>query len=434
MSQISMGPAVILAGGRGTRIHRLAPHLPKPMLPILGKPVLQYQIECLRRSDVKDVLLVIGHLGERIREHFGDGSRFGVRMDYFVEDTPLGTGGCFGELAARLPETFFVLYGDVLLDMDFARMWQFHRSHVGCCTLFVHPNDHPADSNLVDVGRDGVVQGISRKGQPRSGWYRNCVNAGVFVFDQSLVRGLPGGMLDLERGVIAPKIQQRLVYGYRSTEYAKDMGTPHRYELVTRHVASGVVAARSLRNKQKAVFLDRDGTINHHVGLVSTPDQIQVQEEVFEALARLNGSEYLSILVTNQPVVARNLCSIDELEEIHRKLETVLGERNVYLDDLYYCPHHPDRGYPEENIAYKITCECRKPRIGLVEQAARQYNIDLSESYFVGDTTVDVQTGRNAGTRTILLSTGEGGRDAKYDVLPDFKAADLLDATEIVLS
>ncbi|BCB91938.1 D,D-heptose 1,7-bisphosphate phosphatase [Phytohabitans suffuscus] len=156
-------------------------------------------------------------------------------------------------------------------------------------------------------------------------------------------------------------------------------------------------------------------------------------EDAYAALAALNDSDRLTIVVTNQPVVARGLCSLAGLDEIHRKLETELGGRGVYLDDLFFCPHHPDAGFPGEDPLYKVPCACRKPGTALIEEAAGRYHIDLSASWFIGDTTVDVQTGRNAGTRTILLRTGEAGRDAKHAVAADHVVDDLKAAVKIVL-
>jgi histidinol-phosphate phosphatase family protein len=124
---------------------------------------------------------------------------------------------------------------------------------------------------------------------------------------------------------------------------------------------------------------------------------------------------------------------MDDLENIHRKLETLLGEQGVYVNDIFYCPHHPDRGYPEENEAYKIPCDCRKPKTGLIMEAASKYNIDLVHSFIIGDSTIDIQTGFNAGLKTILLSTGLGGNDRKYSVLPDYYAKNLLDALNFIL-
>lgn len=430
----ALDTAVILAGGKGTRLRDVAGEVPKPLVPVLGRPVLEHQVESLRRGGVRRVVLVVGHLGHRIREHFGDGARFGVRVEYLVETSPLGTAGGFGELRATLPEVFFALYGDVLLDVDFPRFAAFHAGHDGVASLLVHPNDHPADSDVVEVDEHGVVRGVLPKNQPRRTWYRNLVNAGVFVLDRAAVAHLPpGAPADLEHDVLRPAIAAGRARGYRSTEYVKDMGTPDRYRRVVEHAASGVVARRCLRTPQRAVFLDRDGTLTRETALVSRPEQLAVLPAAFPALAALNDSDFLTVVITNQPVVARNLCDLAGLDLIHRKLETELGERHVYLEDLFFCPHHPDRGYPEENPDFKIACDCRKPATGLVQLAARRHNIDLSRSYFVGDTTVDVLTGQRAGTRTILVGTGEGGRDGRHEVTPDFHAEDLLAATKIVL-
>lgn len=434
MRSAPINTAVILAGGLGTRLRELGLGVPKSLVPIGGKPLLWHQITCLRRDGIEHIVLVTGHRGDLVRDAVGDGRRFGVSVEYVQETVPLGTAGCFGELRDRLPGTFVVLYGDVLFDIDFHRFTRFHRAHTGRATLLVHPNDHPGDSDLIVVDDDGVVTTIVPKGSGRIGWHHNLVNAGVFVVDRELFADLPRGrFLDLERDVLAPQVARRQIRGYRSSEYAKDVGTARRYEAARRHEATGLVAARSLRHRQRAVFLDRDGTLNRHVGLVSEPDQLEVTEQAFSALAALNESPYLAIVITNQPVVARNLCSVDGLDEIHRKLDTVLGAHGVFVDDLYYCPHHPDRGYLGENPEYKVACGCRKPATALIERAARQYRINVSESWFVGDTTSDVQTGHNAGTRTILLRTGEGGRDARYQVLADLVANDLTTAVSSLL-
>jgi histidinol-phosphate phosphatase family protein len=148
----------------------------------------------------------------------------------------------------------------------------------------------------------------------------------------------------------------------------------------------------------------------------------------------INASGYLAIVVTNQPVVARGLCQMEDVERIHKKLETLLGQEGVYLDEIRFCPHHPDKGYPEENPAYKIPCHCRKPDIGMLEDCAQKYNVDLTASWVVGDTTVDIQTGKNAGTKTALVLTGDAGKDGKYDVEPDITCQNLKEAVIQILN
>ena len=150
-------------------------------------------------------------------------------------------------------------------------------------------------------------------------------------------------------------------------------------------------------------------------------------------ISKINASSYLTIVATNQPVIARGEVTYAQLEEIHMKMETELGKEEAYLDDIFLCPHHPDKGYEGEIVTLKIDCDCRKPKIGMLRQAAEKYNIDLENSWYIGDTTMDIQTGKNAGMKTVLVQTGEAGMDGKYDVQPDFEAEDLMAAIDIIL-
>ena len=224
------------------------------------------------------------------------------------------------------------------------------------------------------------------------------------------------------------------VYGYRSPEYVKDVGTVDRIDQTLSDIERGFISKKCLREKQKCIFLDRDGTLNKYKGLIYKEEDFELEDDAVEAVGRINRSGYLGIVVTNQPVVARGLCSIEEVENIHRKMATLLGQKGVFLDDVFFCPHHPDKGYPEENPAYKIPCECRKPKIGMIEKAAQKYNIDLSASWMIGDTTIDIQTGLNAGMHTALVMTGEAGKDGKYDVKPELVCESLSEAVNKILS
>lgn len=427
-------PAAILAGGLGTRLGRLVRDVPKPLLPVHGKSVLQRQIESLRGNMVSDVLLLTGHGSRAIRDHLADGSSLGVRIRYFEEPEPMGTAGALVRLRHRLPPEFLLVYGDVVFDVALDRLRRFHEAHGGACSMVVHPNDHPHDSDLVVLDSEHRVVRMLPKRAERRAPYDNCVNAGLLLMRRSILDGVrPADVLDLERDVLAPAIDRGQVYGYRTTEYIHDMGTPERYALVQEHVRTGLVAKRNRSRPQKAIFLDRDGTLNEHVGHVATSAQLRVLDQAYEALGLINESEYLAIVVTNQPVVARGLCSVDDLALIHRSFETSLGRRGVYVDAIYACPHHPDGGYPGEDASYKVACACRKPGTALIDQATAAFNIDRSASYFVGDSTVDIQTGINAGLRTVLVETGEAGADGKYAAAPDVRTRDVLTAARYVL-
>ena len=404
--------AVIMAGGKGTRIASVARDIPKPMIPIEGKPVLEHELECLREQGFTDIILTVSHLGHVIMDYFGDGSGispatgkpFGVKIEYFVEAEPLGNAGALFRLKDKLTEDFLLLNADAIFDIDFGRFVTWHREKGGLATLFTHPNSHPYDSGLILADEDGAVRQWLTKEDARPQWYRNRVNAGLHVLSPALLEKQPDTpKIDLDRQLLKPLAGTGKMYCYDSPEYVKDMGTPERYEGVCRDYAAGLVRARNLRNKQRAIFLDRDGTINRYVGFLRDIEQFELLPGAAEAIRRINASGYLAIVVTNQPVIARGEVTREQLREIHDKMETLLGREGAYVDAIYYCPHHPHRGYPGEVAELKINCDCRKPKPGLLLQAAEDYNIDLTKSWMIGDSQSDMQAGEAAGCKTALV-------------------------------
>lgn len=432
-----MNQAVIMAGGKGTRLRSVTGNdIPKPMALVAGKPILQRQIENLKENGIRRITLVIGYLGNVIRDYFGDGSRFGVEIRYFEEKTPLGTAGALPLLVECLEETFLLIFGDVIFDVDLDRMERFHYAHNAEATLFVHPNTHPFDSDLVIVGENNQVRDFDSKHNVRTDWYDNCVNAGFYILTRGFCQRIPGGVkTDLEKDVLFPLARSGgAVYAYSSPEYIKDVGTPERIAKAEQEIGSGFVSARCLKHPQKCIFLDRDGTINQHRGLVSKAEDLELEACAVEAIQRINESGYLAVVITNQPVVARGMCDIQDVIYINNKMKTLLGQKGAYLDDVQFCPHHPDKGYPEENPVYKIPCECRKPKTGMIDACVKKFNIDLSRSWMIGDTTMDIQTGINAGLHTALVMTGEAGNDRKYPVTAELTCENLLEAVNFIFN
>lgn len=413
---------IIMAGGRGTRISELFPDIPKPLIPIDGIPVLEREICSLRDQGFTDLILTVSYLHEKIQAHFGDGSRLGVHISYFVEETPLGNAGALFKLRTELTEPFLLLNADAVFDVDFNRMAAFHKSHGGLVTLFTHPNSHPYDSGLIIAGDDGKVASWLTKEDARPAYYKNRVNAGLHIIDPAVLDRIAidpdrvgevdpstGKVIkvDLDRQLLKPLCGTGTMFCYDSPEYVKDMGTPERYAAVCRDYQNGVVAAKNLSHKQKAVFLDRDGTINIYKGFLRNISDFELMPGVAGAIRRINESGYLCIVVTNQPVIARGEVTYAQLAEIHQKLETELGYQGAYIDGLYYCPHHPHKGYEGEIPELKIVCDCRKPKPGMLLKAAADFNIDLAQSFMVGDGENDVKAGLAAGCRSILIN-GEG--------------------------
>lgn len=393
---------VIMAGGRGTRIASVKADVPKPMIPICGRPILEHQLICLKAQGYTSVTLCVGYLGHVIQEYFGDGKRLGMEISYIEEKEPLGTAGALYFLKDKVQEDILLLNGDIIFDVDFHRFAQFHKAHGQWATLFTHPNSHPYDSGVLETNEQHLVTRWMTKEDERT-WYSNRVNAGLHMLAPQVLDMIPElKKTDLDRDLLRPLVEQRRVIAYDSPEYVKDMGTPDRYYAVEEDVRSGRVHARNLLNKQRAVFFDRDGTINRYVGFLRSLDEFELIPETVEKIRWANSNGYLAIVVTNQPVIARGEVTWDELSLIHKKMETLLGEKGVYVDDIFICPHHPDKGFEGEIAEYKVECDCRKPKPGLLLQAAAKYNIDLAESYMVGDSDNDRKAAQSAGCKAYV--------------------------------
>lgn len=423
---------VIMAGGKGTRISSVASDIPKPMIKIEGKSVLEHEIECLRDQGFTDLIITVSHLGSIIMDYFGDGSRLGVSIQYFNEETPLGNAGALLKLRHQLMDDFLLLNADAIFDVDFNRFVDYHKEKDGLVTLFTHPNSHPYDSGVLIADENGAVETWLTKEDVRPQWYRNRVNAGLHVINPSVLdmtgidpdtigTEVDGKIIkvDLDRQILKPLCGTGKMFCYDSPEYVKDMGTPDRYEAVCRDFAAGRVKAKNLKQKQKAVFLDRDGTINKYVGFLRDIEQFELLPGVAEAIKKINESGYLAIVVTNQPVIARGEVAVSELQLIHNKMETLLGAEGAYLDAIYYCPHHPHKGYEGEVPELKIDCSCRKPKPGMLLKAAADFNIGLNNSWMIGDGENDIKAGKAAGCNTALIGTEDFGQNLSAFTLMD---------------
>lgn len=419
--------AIIMAGGKGTRIASIRSDVPKPMIELCGKPILQYQIENLCSYGLTDITLVIGYLGDVIKNYFGDGSQFGVNISYFTEIEPLGTAGALFKMSG-LTEDFLLLCGDIIFDIDFSRFIAFHQKHRAWASLMAHPNSHPYDSSLLVTKTllPNKLGGLPSDSHQVSDWlnkedersyYKNRVNAGIQIISPKLLEAAKAALIsknnvlpnkiDLDRDVLKPNITNGRIFAYDTPEYIKDMGTPDRYYQTELDIKSGLLQSRNLINKQKAIFLDRDGTINKENGFISHPDDFILLSDTAEAIKMINQSGYLAIVITNQPVIARGDCSFEDLQLIHNKMETELGKSGAFIDGLYFCPHHPDKGFEGEVLEYKCICDCRKPKPGLLFQAAEDFNIDISQSIMIGDTESDIVAGTAAGCKECCLITSQ---------------------------
>jgi histidinol-phosphate phosphatase family protein len=429
---------VILAGGLGTRLRAITGDTPKSLVEINGRALLDYQLEQVALAGLRNVLLLTGQGGNQIAEFCGDGTKWGLFICRVQEALPCGTAGAVLQAIDHLESRFLLLYGDVIFDIDIPRMEAFHRAHSADATLLVHPNDHPHDSDLIEMDHEHRVRKLYVSPHPPCVSLPNLVNAGAYIIERVALAGLKSTLPprpDFCRHIF-PLLLARgtRVMGYRSPEYIRDAGTPARLEKVGSDLFSGCVSSRSLRNITPAIFLDRDGTLIEGRGHIGRPEDVYLLPGTADAIARLNTSHYRTAVITNQPVIARGECDEAMLHRIHNRLESLLGAQGAYLDAIYACPHHPDAGYPGERIELKIACECRKPGIALIEQAQRELHLDLARSWFIGDSSADIMAAQRVGVRSILVQTGEAGRDGKWQCQPDIICRSIVEAVDHILN
>lgn len=410
---------VIVAGGRGKRISEIFPGVPKPLIPIDGIPILERQLTNFKEQGFKEFIFTVSYLSEQIIRYFGDGRRFGVNIEYYIENEPLGNAGALFHIKEKLSKTFILVNADSLFNFDFSKMLLFHFDKKSLITIAVHPNSHPFDSAIIEIDNDHRVVNWFSKEDKKPEYYSNLVNAGIHVVEKSILEEMNfPDKVDLDRDILKKFVNAGL-YAYKTSEYIKDMGTPERYKSVSEDVKNGLYKQNSGFNYRPAIFLDRDGTVNVYKGFINKLSQIELIDGVCEAIKKINNSQFLAIVITNQPVIARGEATFDDVNLMHKKIETLLGNNGAYLDGIYFCPHHPDSGFEGEVKELKINCNCRKPKPGLIFKAAEDFKIDLSSSWMIGDSDIDILTGINAGCHTKLVDTNYTLLDAVNDILGD---------------
>lgn len=424
----------IIAGGKGIRL--ALKNIPKPMVQIGKNPLLAHQINLAKQYGIQEIYILSGYLSDVIKDYFGDGSAFGIKITHVIEKYPLGTAGAVRQLEGIINERFMVFYGDIFFDMDLKGFMEFDSIVNSIATITVHPNEHPYDSDLLEVNDDNIVTAFHAKPHIKNTHYRNLVNAAIYILSPEIFRYIPQDKpSDFGKDIFPFLIKSgETIRVYKTPEYIKDIGDINRLQNVTSDFLANRVERFSKRNRRPGIFLDRDGTLAKKIDLLHREGELELYPFVASAIKEINNSDYLCFLITNQPVVARNLCDISTVKKIHNKLETLLGKEGAYLNDIYFCPHHMEKGYPEENPFFKVNCECRKPKTSMIDKAVEEYNIDKQSSWIIGDTTTDIQTGINAGMRTILVYSGDGGKDEKFKISPDFIFDNVKDAVNFILN
>ncbi len=407
--------AIILAGGFGTRLKPCVDNLPKPLAPIGGKPFLHYLLDYLYVNGIHRAIISTGFMADKIEEFTGNTYR-GMVIDYCREDTPLGTGGAIKKALGMCRGDFAVaVNGDSFFDVDLFQMKKFHEASGYSISLASKEVPCAEHSGFIKA-ENGRLCGFREKGVKESG----PINGGVYLIEKKALDNIADERFSFEKQVLESGLCDIGVF--ESDGYFIDIGIPENYRKA--EAEKHKLISKSVR---RAVFLDRDGTINRDTGHLYRTEDFEFLPEAAEAIAEIKKKGYLAIVVTNQAGIAKGLYSPEDVRLLHKHIDSSLSvSSHIIADSYYYCPHHPQAVLDE----YRCECGCRKPQPGLILKAVSDFaeigiEIDLENSFMVGNKRSDILAGINAGVGTnILIGSDEpesaGIASAHYESLYGF--------------
>jgi len=425
--------AYILCGGLGSRLGNMVNDTPKPMLPVGGKPILQHTIELLKKHGITKAIFVAGYKADVVKEFF-EGKDWGIETEVFIEPELVGTAGAMPLLNDKLDDNFLMVYGDVFIDFDVTTMIADHEHHQALATFLTGPSTHPWDSDLIQTNKEGTItEFVGKKEHDPEKNYLNIGNRACYVINKNILAYIPEGKADFMKHVFPAALaagETLRVHTLSPGDFVRDMGKPERFPIVEKYLRDRAARENAIRHPKQitCVLLDRDGVINKEVNLLRRVEDIEILPGVREAFELFKEHKITTVIITNQPVIARGLATVETVEQIHATISDAVGG----WDALYLCPHHPETQYGDGILELRRGCDCRKPGIGMIMQAREDLGLDLAECAMIGDSFRDVEAGKNAGVRTIFINTGKGA--VKDDMRPDYIYDSLIEAAKAIVA
>lgn len=389
--------AVILTGGKGSRVAEISPGKPKCLIEVDGTTVLEHQLRCLEKCDFDEVVIISGYGHDQIinfLDTFNSSLKISVRRDQSLN----GTLPALRLILDLKIEFFILVYGDIVFDLNLADFVNYHISKKADITALIHNSSHISDSDSLEIDKSNKITKVKLKGRNDNlnstlslgGIY--CINLKVLTSNNLNQNG------DIVSNLLEPLVRfnQISIYGYKNYSFCKDIGTPERLKWTEKMKLHEMVGG--WHRSRPYIFLDRDGTINEDFEKKIDYKLFKLKPLVLEAIKFISDLGYGIFIVTNQPGIAKGYISEDQVELIHEKLLKQIMTAGGKVDDIFYCPHHPDSGFEGEVTKLKVECACRKPNSGLVDSITHKVNIDFNGSWVVGDTWRDQYLAKNLKT------------------------------------
>ncbi len=394
--------AIVLAGGKGTRLRSVLNDLPKPMAPVQGRPFLAYVLDYLEAQDIRHAILSVGYKADAIRNHFGDQYKR-IKLSYAYEEEPLGTGGGILHAAESLPPEmpFYVLNGDSLFLAELVKLKQYYETQSADLVMALKRMQHFDRYGLVEVDEQHRIQAFREKQFCTDG----LINAGTYLLNKAVLDAhCPAKGFSFEQEFLEKELHSLRFFGLPAEGYFIDIGIPQDYAKAQRELREKIGkyvkgSFSSTYDKSWTLFLDRDGVINRRIpgNYVRLWSEFEWLPGSCAAIARLSRLFGTTVVVTNQQGVGKNLLKRQALESIHQRMQLAVAEQGGAIHQVYYCPE-----LAIENPA------CRKPNTGMALQAQTEFpHINFSRSVMVGDSVSDIEFGQTLGMHTVWIKGKE---------------------------
>jgi len=380
--------AAILIGGKGTRLGDAVRATPKPLLEVCGRPFVEHIMLNLRRFGFQEFILLAGYQAQVVREKYGPGSSFAdelqAKITVVVEPSALGTGGALKYARQHLHSEFLLLNGDSIFDFNYLDLTNCEypdEPEHWLCRVALLPVEHATRYGFVELQGARITAFREKPSTPESG----LVNSGVYWVRGALLDYIDDGYCSLEQQVFPQLATEGRLTGRSYQGFFIDIGIPEDLQRARQHLTEEL--------RKPAAFLDRDGTLNHDAGYTHKIEQFRWMDNAKAAIKKLNDAGYLVFIVTNQAGIARGYYDATDVDALHAWMQGELAEVGAHIDDIRYCPHHPEGKLPE----LTVTCDCRKPNSGMLESLIAHWQPELSRSFMLGDSDKDAQAGAAAG-------------------------------------
>lgn len=388
---------IILCGGMGTRSSN--PNLPKSLQMINGRSLISIQLESLNLTSNYELFFIAGWQGailskeiEKLMQQYPE-----VKWEIIIEEKPQGTTlAAFRALGRVTSNNIMVLSGDLYIKGNMGKyfdMWEKYNSQV---LLICHPNSHPYDSDLISYDVTTLKANfLLPKKRSASDADGNMALAGLLLIKTESLNSLETSKNEIVEAIFNSREAVSDIKVWPVVDIIMDVGTPDRL------VKAEEIDAKSNVSPSRAIFLDLDGTILENQELKNKNSNVKIRSEILSELSSICDAHIPIFIVTNQPGIAKGFFTWDDFDQFRCRLESVLGEKGVYISRWYVCPHHPDSGFPKEISALKKECECRKPGNKFARDSVNEYGIDLESSTMIGDTEADAGFAKASGMHFI---------------------------------